>query len=376
MKRILTFSSDKRWRKQVGGRMFYFGRGKSKSDTKSYRDAEKRYFEFMADRERSKGIERLVSDLTMEDFGEKFLQAQFARYEQGDISPSYFEKLRINIGDLVTFLGPDRPLASLFEANLTDYRNHTLSLPISFATKKTISISTAKSRLDTIKMAIKWGYREALIDRMPRNLGGFSRVKLPPPKVEIFSRKEIKALYMTADDRMRTWILMALNCGFGQADLADLRVGEIDLKERRIHRNRTKTGVETRFVLWPLTMAMLQKTGDLDGEPDARVFRSKNGRPLVHERIVDDKLKKTDSVRSAFSRLTKKLGINGGRGFYTLRKTAASEIEKIDPLATSMFLGHAERGMKKHYAERDWERLGLAIGLLWERLALDGLEMH
>ena len=44
-----------------------------------------------------------------------------------------------------------------------------------------------------------------------------------------------------------------------------------------------------------------------------------------------------------------------------MRKTAASEVETIDPAVTEMFLGHSEKGLKRHYAERDWARLDAAI---------------
>lgn len=57
----------------------------------------------------------------------------------------------------------------------------------------------------------------------------------------------------------------------------------------------------------------------------------------------------------------KRLDIPQDRGFYALRKTAASEIERIDPMVTEMYLGHSERGLKKHYAERDWARLDSEI---------------
>lgn len=57
----------------------------------------------------------------------------------------------------------------------------------------------------------------------------------------------------------------------------------------------------------------------------------------------------------------KRLDIPQDRGFYALRKTAASEIERIDPMATEMFLGHSQRGLIKHYAERNWLRLDEAI---------------
>ena len=56
----------------------------------------------------------------------------------------------------------------------------------------------------------------------------------------------------------------------------------------------------------------------------------------------------------------KKTKVPNHRGFYSLRKTAASEIEAIDPAVTEMFLAHSEKGMKRHYAERDWARLDAA----------------
>ena len=65
-----------------------------------------------------------------------------------------------------------------------------------------------------------------------------------------------------------------------------------------------------------------------------------------------------------FFRLQQETGINGGRSFYCLRKTAATEIEKINPLVTETFLAHAERGMKRHYAERHFELLDVALGEL------------
>lgn len=57
----------------------------------------------------------------------------------------------------------------------------------------------------------------------------------------------------------------------------------------------------------------------------------------------------------------KRLDIPQDRGFYALRKTASSEIERIDPMATEMLLGHTERGLKRHYAECNWPRLDKAV---------------
>ena len=201
----------------------------------------------------------------------------------------------------------------------------------------------------------------ALIETLPRNLDQYSRITIPEPTVNRFSREEIHTLYSAASERTKMFMLLGLNCGMGQADISDLRVGEVAIEESRIVRKRTKTGVHSEFALWPRTVEMLKLHGNLDGEPTDRVFLSKSGHPLVREYFVDDKFKRTDAIRSAFFRLMKKTKLPNHRGFYSLRKTAASEIEAIDPAVTEMFLAHSEKGMKRHYAERDWNRLGSAI---------------
>ena len=371
MKRVLTKSSDGRWRKQIDGKMRYFGRVNPKSVNRSYRDAELRYLNFLADREVKFPVEIKISKLTVEDFGEKYLQSCYTRYERGDISATWFEKIRISVCHFVDYLQTGLPLSKLNEMCLDDYRNHTLSLPVSAATNKSISPWTAKSRLDIVKLMIKWGYQMALLETLPRNLDGYSRVTIPEPTVNRFSREEIHTLYSAASERTKMYILLGLNCGFGQSDISDLRVGEVSIEAARVIRKRTKTGVHCQLKLWPLTVEMLKVHGHLDGKANDRVFLSKSGLPLVYEHFVDDKFKRTDAIRSAFFRLMKKTKIPSGRGFYSLRKTAASEIEIIDSSVTSMFLAHSEKGlMKRFYAQRDWERLHIAQDRMLKRFTL------
>ncbi|MBL4810608.1 MAG: tyrosine-type recombinase/integrase [Phycisphaerales bacterium] len=372
-KRVLTKSSDGRWRKIIKGKAVYFGKVNPKGVNRSYKESEGRYFEYVAQAEVYQPIRVEISKLTIADFAEKFLQHEFNRYERKEICPSRFAKIKSTTIDFVEQSGHDIPLDSLNELMLSDYRDYTLSCPKSKCSKKKISIWTAKSRLDVIKYMIKWGYKHALIDQMPRNMDGYSRVQLPQPTIKRFSREEIYLLYDTANDRMKTFIVLALNCGFGQTDISNLRVGEIDLKEGRIIRKRSKTGVECQFALWPLTVKLLKEHGNMDGKPGDRVFVSRSGQRLVHEQYVDDVLKKTDCVRLAFMRLMKSLDIPQDRGFYALRKTAACEIERIDPMVTEMYLGHSERGLKRHYAERDWARLDEAIMELFPALLNIGI---
>lgn len=350
--------------------MNYFGRVDPKNVNKSYREAELRYLNFLAEREVKQPIEIKVAKLTVEDFGEKYLQSCYTRYERGDISATWFEKIRISVCHFVDYLQTDLPLMKLNEMLLDDYRNYTLSLPISAATDKSISPWTAKSRLDIVKLMIKWGYQMALIETLPRNLDGYARITIPEPTVNRFTREEIHALYSAASEKTKTYMLLALNTGAGQADISDLRVGEVDIEAGRIIRKRTKTGVHSEFALWPRTVEMLKLHGNLDGEPNDRVFLSKSGHPLVREYFVNDKFKRTDAIRSAFFRLMKKTQLPNHRGFYSLRKTAASEIEIIDSAVTEMFLAHSEKGLKRYYAARDWNRLDAAVVILGKLLKI------
>ncbi len=361
--------------KQIDGKMRYFGSVNPKSVNRSYKDAELRYFEFLAEREVKLPVEIKVAKLTVEDFGEKYLQSCFTRYERGEISATWLEKIRISVCHFVDYLQTDLPLSKLNEMHLDDYRNYTLSLPISAATDKSISPWTAKSRLDIVKLMIKWGYQMALIETLPRNLDGYAKITIPEPTVNRFSREEINTLYSAASERTKMFMLLGLNCGMGQTDISSLRNSEIQMSENRIVRKRTKTGIHCEFALWPLTVEMLKIHGNLDGKPNDRVFLSKSGHPLVREYFVDDKFKRTDAIRSAFFRLMKKTKVPNHRGFYSLRKTAASEVEKIDDSTTSMFLGHSEKGlMKRHYAERDWARLDMAITELSQPFVFDSNE--
>jgi hypothetical protein len=92
------------------------------------------------------------------------------------------------------------------------------------------------------------------------------------------------------------------------------------------------------------------------------------GLPLIRRRLENGKFHHGDAIKSSFDRLLRKVGLNGGRGFYCLRKTGATLIEQIDPAATEMYLGHAENGMKRVYAQRDWGRLEKALLVVEERL--------
>lgn len=374
-KRILSWSPNwskresggGRWRKIVDGKARFFGHADSRDDTKSYRVAERKYLEFMQQREQHLPVEITVADATVSDVAEKFLQGFEGRYQRQEVSASHFSNVMKFVKDFVGFAGGDRRFQSVMELDLNDFRTHLLSLPPSDLKSpskgKPISMATARDMLATVKALYQWAYELHLCD-MPRNLQSFARCSLPQPKVKTYSLEEVRTFWNAADQRLRCFMALALNCGYGQTDISDLKVSEVDWQQGIIDRLRSKTGVRQRHKLWPVTLELLTSERVKEAQGEDRVFRTSFGLPLVHDEIFNGKRRKSDSIKCLFWRVQRKTKINGRRGFYCLRKTAATEIEKINPLVTEMFLGHVEKGMKKHYAERHFELLDEALGMM------------
>ena len=208
---------------------------------------------------------------------------------------------------------------------------------------------------------------------LPRNMRKYASVDLPEPEPKRYTIDEVRTLWSKANQRMRCFMALALNCGYGQRDIAELRVGEVDFSSGHIDRRRTKTGIRCRHKLWPITIELIKKEMRSDIQGDDRMFMTIRRRPLVHNRWEDGKLHRSDSINCHFWRLMTETGISNGRNFYCLRKTGASEIEMINPAVTEMYLAHSEKGMKRNYAERNWAALDRALVELGRRLGRDSI---
>jgi excisionase family DNA binding protein len=368
-KRILTWKPNcckrgggGRWCKQAEGVLHYFGRAKSPDDAEARRQAESRYFEFLQKRRASAPIKIPLVEATLAQVSEKFLQHSKARYDRGEISGNHLERLRGDLTQFSTAIGAQQKITSISELDLEDYRTHALTRPNSNKTGRPISPFTAQGRLSSVRIMIRWAWRMHLIENLPRNLDGIASIpNSGQPKVHTFSLDELKLLWAKAKPRLRCWIALALNCGIGQRDVSDLKVGEVDWDGGYIERERSKTGVKTKHKLWAATLELLKQHGRADASFDEPVFLTMNGLSLVRRDFQGDKFCHSDAVKNAFDRLLTEVDLNGHRRFYCLRKTGATMIESIDPATTEMYLGHVERGMKKHYAERDWARLERAL---------------
>lgn len=277
-----------------------------------------------------------------------------------------------------------RPQEGNFDERTLHYKRPIVAditnLPISSQTNRPISTETAKGMLAAVKTMYRWAYKMRLIDSLPRNIDDITKTpngSSNQPKIKIFTLDELNTLLKNAVPHTKNFIVLALNCSMGQRDISNLRVNEIDWKNGYIERDRSKTGVRAKYKLWGITLKLLKEHRQEGSECDGRVFLTQKKKetdipqPLLRENIKENgKLTKSDAIKNAFWRLLRKTDINGGRSFYSLRKTGATLIEEIDPLATEMYLSHSERGMKRNYAKRDWGRLARALKKMEKKLKL------
>ena len=66
----------------------------------------------------------------------------------------------------------------------------------------------------------------------------------------MFEADELRKIIDTAATPLRAIVLLAINCGPGQSDIAALPISAVDLKRSWVNVPRPKTAVERRCPLW------------------------------------------------------------------------------------------------------------------------------
>jgi len=291
--------------------------------------------------------------LTVKDVANAFLNAKRDKMEAGELSPRTWAKYKEVADLLVSELGKRRLVSDL--------------RPDDFAAlKKSMAKRWGPLRVADIIQHVRSVFKHAvdadLIDRPVRFGPGFVR---PSAKVlrlhraaqgpKLFTAEDVRRLIAAADVQARAHILLAINCGFGNADCATLPLSAVDLDAATINFPRPKTGIPRRCPLWPETVAALRealaKRPKPRGGADAPLaFLSLRGTPLCSVREEN----RTDGVAVQFGKLLRTLKINGrkGIGFYTLRHTfrTVADGAKDQPDA-DFIMGHEVAHMSSVYRE-------------------------
>ena len=173
------------------------------------------------------------------------------------------------------------------------------------------------------------------------------------------------------------YILLCLNCGMRQSDIAALRQSEVDWEAGRIRRKRGKTKEHENvpvvdYLLWEETARLLRKYRSKHPE---LALTNENNNPLKCETIIDGKVKRLDNIRSAYLRLQMKLKIPAKerKPLASLRATASTKLGDHSEFSrfAQFFLGHSPGTVAdKHYVKPSGEQFDRAITWLGEALGI------
>lgn len=199
-----------------------------------------------------------------------------------------------------------------------------------------------------------------------KGTNGFT-VSAPAKAVKVPALDAISGLLEHATERERLYLCLALNCGMGPKDMADLRHDEIDFKASTVTRKRSKTAKHDSvpIVVYPMWRETSRLLAKFKSEHAELAITTENGRPMVESSFrKDGSVIKRDVVHSAWARLCKKAGSKVQ--LKALRKIGASLLEQSEHHRfVPLYLGHSASSMAdKHYAAVAQEQFASAMAWL------------
>lgn len=311
----------------------------------------------------------------------KWLARKRALVNGGEIAPDRYSSYKYAIEYFRDWMGEGKLVQSINAQLMEDFHSHLLEevgkRDKDKAQKAGMARRYAKGRLDTAKQFVKWLYGKDVIE-LPKNLVDPRALKIsvPTTRNEPTPLTTVRRLLKDTkiSDRIRLWILLMLNCGMYQGDIAKLRHDQVDWKRGRISRKRSKTEnhtnvPEVNYKLWNMTFTLLKKHRSKHPE---LVLVNKDGGPLQTKYVgEDDKGKKVCNITSAYKRARKK--VEYAEPLSRLRKTSANLLynhKEFKPLHT-LFLGHSPQTVaERFYVEPEDDTLDDAIDWLAEQYKL------
>ena len=351
-----------RWAKKIRGKLQYFGKW-ADPDAALQRYVEERDDLYAGRKPRQKG-----EGLTVKNLVDKFLLAKKARVDAGELALGTFRDQYRTCKRVLVVFGGNR-LVDDFAAD--DFE--TLRTQIA----RTYGKLSRKVEIKRVRSIFRYAY-EANLNEKPVRFGpgfvGPSRRELRCERQQygqrMFEAAEIRAMLAVASLPLKAMILLGINCGFGNTDVANLAVRNLDLKDGWCDYPRPKTGISCRCPLWPETVSAIKAA--LKSRPDPRdeadadlVFLTSTGQRWVCTRgkLADldtadpeelARISRAGRVTSAMAQLLSKVGLSRrGHTFYALRHTFETiGGESRDQVAVDAIMGHSRDDMASVYRER------------------------
>ena len=234
------------WARKIAGKLHYFGKWDNPTAALEKHNAE------YSSRKEGIALPDSYEGWRVDNLVNEFLSIQEDRADLGEIQRCTFEALE-HVGKLVVeFIKPNRAVESLRPNDFRKLRSGLI---------KRYSPVNARVIMGRVRAIFKFAYEEQLIERPVIYGRGFDlptksvirKARNAKPK-KLFTPEQVKLLIQNASPALKAMVLLSLNTGMNNADLANLKQSHINFKSGWLDYPRHKTGIERRAKLWPETI--------------------------------------------------------------------------------------------------------------------------
>jgi integrase len=315
-----------------------------------------------------------ISTLSKKVQGERALSRhlqEFLDHKKVSVSLGRWDNLRSHLRRFETFVGHDQAIDELTSATLVGFFDH-------LKATDTLNDYAKRDTFTTAKQFIRHLVELDLIAAPGKLTSRSLSFVVEQADIVVFSTDELKKIYDKAVDRTKLFLLLAMNCGFTQVDISDLKQAQVDFKNGTITRKRSKTKRHKKapvvtYKLWKETHRLLKHFAS---EYEERVLTTEDGKPLMQDSVDGDKRSKSDNIRSCFVRALDALQIpqDQRKGFSAIRATSASLLENHPEFSryAQHFLARAPHSVAdRHYVVPSQQRFDDALDWLRQQYGIE-----
>lgn len=211
---------------------------------------------------------------------------------------------------------------------------------------KGLSAAYVKSRFAAVKAVVNYGLEYTKDKADYRKLLDELAILKNPAEVsdgpKPITPKELTALLKQAKKpRMKTILLLGLNCGMHSGEVASIKREDIDLEERTLSCRRTKNSHPRVAKLWPRTVEAIREYRKEKPHQSDYLFVSTHG-----NRITSSTIQQVMITLRRGAKLSEEITFEG------MRDAAITIATGVDPYYAKFFAGH-KTGIQDKYVLRE-----------------------
>jgi integrase len=354
------------WCKKVLGKLHYFGKI---ADDPDGQKAIELWLEQKDDLVAGRTPRVQPDGFTVRELCDRFLVNRRGKMESKELTLVSFQDYFQTCKRIIDAFGPARLVSDLDASDFERFRRSMAK----GRNMKGWSPVTLANEIQRIRVVFRYGTENHFVAG-PIRYG--SEFKKPSKKVlranraakgpRMFEADELRKIIDKAGVPMKAMILLGINCGLGNSDVANLPVTAVDLKAGWLDYPRPKTGIARRCPLWKETAqavkaAIDERPAPKDEADTGLAFITKYGRKWAAAAMSEPdpdtgKVKNwcSDPVTAEFSKLLVTLGLKRpGLSFYALRHTFETVGgDSRDQVAVDAIMGHVRDDMASLYREK------------------------